>query len=61
MSVLLPDSSMFYYKKKTDDASVNKKKTVDKKATSSKPFMLDVLVVKSREGKYHVGPIIRTA
>jgi len=49
---------LFYYRKKenqTNDKTIKRKNT-----TSSRPFMLDVLVVKSREGKYHVGPIIRT-
>jgi hypothetical protein len=51
------DKQLNFYYKKTESESKNKK---NKKPTTSKPFMLDVLVVKSKEGKYHVGPIIRT-
>jgi len=50
---------LFYYRKKADTTEERDK--IKSKKESSKPFMLDVLVVKSREGKYHVGPIIRTA
>ena len=52
---------LFYYRKQTERADNGKKRKINKHLPASKPFMLDVLVVKSREGKYHVGPIIRTA